>query len=153
MATRRAVGMWDGADKKKPLNLTQVRKNSRKRLDDKTSGSKQSRAAYIIPAGDVDEEGIEKLVNIVNEPVDEASRHKNQHQASTLEETMPIKIYVCYIYNELDVLARKNGCQKLITGLAVITASVGITMCVLDSQLEHWHIFVISANIKTKLTL
>ena len=79
----------------------------------------------------------QRLVNIVNEPVDEASRHKNQHQASTLEETMPIRTDVCFICNELDTPARKMDVQKLTTGLAVISASVGITMYVLGSQLEH----------------
>lgn len=60
-AAQMAVGIREEIQRK-PLNLTQLRKNKRKRPD-KTSGRKQPRVddVDVIPAGDVDDEELDNL--------------------------------------------------------------------------------------------
>ena len=65
-AARMAVGLKD-ADKRRPLNLTQLRRNKRKRCD-KVSGRKRPRAddVDVVPAADGDPDVAEELVLAIN---------------------------------------------------------------------------------------
>jgi len=61
-----AVGLRQ-EDKRRPLNLTQLRRNKRKRAD-RTCGRKRPRAddVEVVPAGDADPEVTELLSQAVN---------------------------------------------------------------------------------------
>ena len=72
-AAQLAIGIREQASKKK-LNLTQLRKNKRKR-NDKTSGRKRPRIADVdvIPAGDVNDNELEQMIAAVASGVESSS--------------------------------------------------------------------------------
>jgi len=105
MAARMAVGIKDN-EKRQPLNLTQLRRNKRKRAD-KVSGRKRPRPddVDVVPTADADPEVAAALVEAIN-------GHGNMQQESDVEpdnQPAEINLDICYACNATNPPPRKGG--------------------------------------------
>ena len=116
-AAKLAIGMKDAAPRRQ-INLTQLRKNKRKKID-KTSGRKRPRTddVDVIPAGDIDQDELQDLMDeVIQSSNPEPASQQEPEQESADDEV--INMDICHKCRKVTPPETKNkiinwiGCDR-----------------------------------------
>ena len=116
-AAKLAIGMKDAAPRRQ-INLTQLRKNKRKKID-KTSGRKRPRTddVDVIPAGDIDQDELQDLMDeVIQSSNPEPASQQEPEQESADDEVIDMDI--CHKCRKVTPPETKNkiinwiGCDR-----------------------------------------